>query len=337
MPVNIRPQDVSVLFLYNLDPGWTPQELKEVNESTLQIYEALCSAGYPVVKLPVTGDNLPEILSQFNPSEHIVFNWCECLPGVFHSEWLVADCLEKAGFTFTGASSDVLAKTQDKKQIKRLLDDNGICTPCWQIYDCESSINWNSFPAIVKPSMEHCSEGIDRNAVCLNGEELLNRIKFVTGKFQQAALVEDFIDGRELHISLWGNGHIEMLPPAEMEFSMLSDCREHLCGYEAKFVPGSVQYEGIKTLLPAPLTEEELAKVEQACKSAYKVTGCRDYARIDMRMKDGLMYILDVNPNSDISPDTSTILAAEIEGYNYERFIDRLVRLAAHRHPVWGR
>ena len=337
MPVDIRPQDISVLFLYNMDPGWSPQELKEINELTCKTYESFCSAGYTVVKLPVTGDNLPEVLSNYNPIEHIVFNWCECLPGIFHSEWLVADYLEKGNFTFTGAASDVLAKTQDKKLIKKLLDDSGICTPYWQIYDTDSPVNWERFPAIVKPSMEHCSEGIDRNAICLNKEELLNRISFVNHTFKQPALVEDFIDGRELHVSLWGNGHIEMLPPAEMDFSMLTDRRERLCGYEAKFVPGSVQYESIRTLLPAPLTEEELLKVEQACKAAYKVTGCRDYGRIDLRMKDGFVYILDVNPNSDISPDTSTILSAEIEGYNYERFIDRIIRLAAHRHPVWGR
>jgi D-alanine-D-alanine ligase len=250
---------------------------------------------------------------------------------------MVADYLEKADFTFTGAASDVLAKAQDKKLIKRLLDDNGISTPLWQLYDTDSPVNWDRFPAIVKPSMEHCSEGIDRNAVCENKAELLNRIRYVIDRFQQPALVEDFIDGRELHVSLWGNGRIEMLPPAEMEFSMLTDCREHLCGYEAKFVPDSIQYQNIKTILPAPLTEQERFSIELACKSAYRVTGCRDYARIDMRIKDGIFYIIDVNPNSDISPDTSTILAAGIEGYNYEKFLDRIVRLAAHRHHIWGR
>jgi D-alanine-D-alanine ligase len=337
MPVNVHPSDISVLFLYNLDPTWTAEESREVSTVTLQLFEALCKSGYHTIQVPIINTDIESILSNYNPTEYIAFNWCENIPGIYHSEWLVADHLEKGGFTFTGASSEIIAKSQDKSQIKKLLDNSGIATPFWQIFDADTPVEWDRFPAIVKPSMEHCSEGIDRNAVCETKAELVNRIRYIIDRFQQPALVEDFIDGRELHVSLWGNGHIDMLPPAEMEFSMFSDEREHLCSYEAKFVPDSIQYQNIKTILPAPLTEQERFSVESACKSAYRITGCRDYARIDMRIKDGIFYIIDVNPNSDISPDTSTILAAEIEGYNYENFLDRIVRLAARRHPVWGK
>jgi D-alanine-D-alanine ligase len=108
-----------------------------------------------------------------------------------------------------------------------------------------------------------------------------------------------------------------------------------LCTYESKFVSESEQYRNIKTLLPAPLSERELREVEQVCRAAYALMGCRDYARIDMRMKDGLFYILDINPNADIYPDTSTVLAAEFAGYTYNDFLKRLVLLAAERHPKW--
>jgi D-alanine-D-alanine ligase len=164
---------------------------------------------------------------------------------------------------------------------------------------------------------------------------LKKRVRYIIRRFQHPALVEDFIDGRELHVSLWGNGDIDVLPPAEMEFPSLKDVRYRLCTYESKFVSESEQYRNIEIVLPAPLSECELREVEQVCRAAYVLMGCRDYARIDMRMKDGLFYILDINPNADICPDTTTVYAAEYAGYTYNDFLKRLVLLAAERHPRW--
>jgi D-alanine-D-alanine ligase len=286
--------------------------------------------------VPVTNHDLDISLAQYDPLEYVVFNWCESLPGVVHSEWLVAEYLEQRGFTFTGAGSNTIALAQDKFRTKTLLDEQGIPTPRWQTYSKTSTARWNRFPAIVKPSREHCSEGIDRNAVVTTEAELKSRISYILEKFRQPVLVEDFIDGRELHVSLWENGTIDMLPPAEMEFSLFQDEHDRICSYEAKFVPESDQYQKIKTVLPAPLNEDELRDIEQVCKAAYLAAGCRDYARIDMRIKDGVLYVLDVNPNADLSPDTSTIAAAELAGYTYGEVGARIISLAARRHPVWG-
>jgi D-alanine-D-alanine ligase len=128
-----------------------------------------------------------------------------------------------------------------------------------------------------------------------------------------------------------------MLPPAEMEFSSIEDEYDRLCTYESKFVPESKQYNNIKTVIPASISEQEFLDIEQICKAAYILTGCRDYARIDLRMKDGLFYITDINPNADLCPDTSTISAAEFAGYTYEAFLGRLVLFAGERHPEFGR
>jgi len=334
--VNICQLEIPILLLFNLDPNWSVQEQSEVLNTTSQLSRALDVAGYQTNLVPVTSSDLGRTLSSFDPLENIVFNWCESLPGIRHSEWLVVDYLERSGFTFTGACSTTIALAQDKCRVKQLLSEAGILTPRWQKYDNASDVDWGRFPAIVKPSREHCSEGIDRNAVVMTEAELKDRISYIIDKFQQPALVEDFIDGRELHISLWGNGNIDMLPPAEMEFSLFEDRRDRLCTYESKFVPGSEQYQKIKTVLPALLGEDELGSIEQVCKAAYTVVGCRDYARIDLRMRDGLLYIIDVNPNSDICPDTSTISAAELAGYTYGEFGGHIACLAAHRHPAWS-
>jgi D-alanine-D-alanine ligase len=150
-------------------------------------------------------------------------------------------------------------------------------------------------------------------------------------------LVEDFIDGREFHVSLWGNGRIEMLPPAEMDFSGFSAVKDRLCTYDSKHCPGSRHYEGIHTLLPAPLSATELASMEEVCRRAYRAIGCRDYGRIDLRARDGAFYILDVNPNADISMDASLACAAEVAGHSYGQAGSKVVWMAAHRHPIWGR
>ena len=334
MPITFCPSEISVLLLFNLDFNWSSQEQEDVLRITSQLDRAITELGYKTTLVPITANNLDIALSNYDPLDHIVFNWCEGLPGVEHGEWLVAEYLEQRGFAFTGASSNTLELAQDKCRIKQLLGGYGILTPDWQIYDSAVNVRWNRFPAIVKLSKGHCSEGIDSSAVCTTEAELNKRIRYITQEYQQPALVEDFIIGRELHVSLWGNGSIDMLPPAEMDFSLLNNERDWICTYESKFIPDSEQYKKIKTVLPARLSQAERNEIERTCKSAYLVSGCRDYARIDMRIKDGAFYIIDVNPNADISSDTSTILAAEISGYNYGAFVDRIIRLAAHRHPI---
>jgi len=336
MPINILSSDIPVLLLYNLDPKWSAHEQAEVLDVTSLAGEALRAAGFPVTSIQVIDNNLESVLSNYDPLEFVVFNWCEGIPGLPHSEWMVADYLEQHGFVFTGAGSAALSLTMDKSSIKQLLDEAGVLTPPWVICNHSIAVDWSHFPAIVKPSRGHCSEGINRNAVVTTPIGLKARVRYIVKRFQQPALIEDFIPGRELHVSLWGNGEIDVLPPAEMEFSSFRDQYDWVCTYEAKFVPESEQYQKIKTVLPAPLSPDELHDVEHACKVAYTVVGCRDYARIDIRMKDGLFYITDINPNADICPDTTTIAAANYAGYSYSDFLERLVMLAAGRHPRWS-
>jgi D-alanine-D-alanine ligase len=335
MGIDICPSELPVLLLSDIDPKWSTREKAEVLDAVSQVGKGLCTAGFPTTLVQVTNGDLDSVLSGYDPLEYIAFNWCESLPGIHHSEWLVAEYLEQHGFTFTGAGSAALASSYDKCHVKRLLDEAGILTPAWRLYDKGCSINWKRFPAIIKPSREHCSAGIHRDSVVMTETSLKNRVRYIVRRFQHPALVEDFIDGRELHVSLCGNRDIDMLPPAEMKFPPAKDMHHRLCTYESKFVEESESYNNIEIVLPAPVSKCELREVERVCRAAYVLAGCRDYARIDMRMKDGLCYILDINPNADISPDTTTIYAAELAGYTYSDFLKRLVLLAAERHPKW--
>ncbi|HQL00144.1 MAG TPA: ATP-grasp domain-containing protein [Smithellaceae bacterium] len=337
MPVDIQPANIPVILLYNVDPDWTQNEKDEVITLTQELSCALVGMGHPLVLVAVTEDDLGSLLDSFDPSEYILFNWCEGLPGLAHSEWLAAKRLEMLGFTFTGADSETLALAQDKFKVKLLLDQAGIPTPAWHIYHTPDPLEWNRFPAIVKPMNEHCSAGITPDAVVLNAAELASRIAFVLRTYKQPALVEEFIDGREFHVSVWGNETLTVLPPAEMDFSFFQNVRDRLCTYDAKFIPGSEHYEKIQTLLPAPLTGDESRALDDACQNAYRAIGCRDYARMDIRLRDGVFYVLDVNPNADISSDASMACAAEAAGLSYGQMGSLIVRMAARRHPLFGK
>ncbi len=325
-----------VLLLFNLDPGWPDSDIDSALEEAAALETSLVRKGHRVHLVLVRTPELRAHLRGYRPGDVVVFNACEELPGVPRSEGLVAEALERLGFVYTGSRGDVLSRCWDKAGVRRFLARCGLPVPHWQVYDGSDLDGWDRFPAIVKPAFEHCSVGLSPEAVVFTPAELRRRVAYVRETFCQPALVEDFIDGREFHVSLLGNEAIEVLPPAEMDFGALSDPRERICSYESKFCPGSDPYERIQVRVPALLSSEERERLEQLARAVYRAFGCRDYARLDVRLRDGVFYVLDVNPNPDISPETSLVEAASVAGYSYGELIGRLVQLAARRHPTFG-
>lgn len=331
-----RRTDIPVLILHNVDPAWDLNEQATAYEAVNKLKTGLHNEGHPVVDVPVLNESLAETLQAYHPHDYVVFNWCEGLPGLPRSESKVAQKLEECNFAYTGSCPEVLAFSWDKAATKDLLNKSGILMPAGMIINSKNINTWSRFPAIVKPAYEHCSFGITEDAVVTNTSELRERVAFVRNNFRQPALVEDFIDGREFHVTLWGNGIIHALPPAEMDFSAFKDIKDRLCTFDSKFSPGSSHYENIIVRIPAELDDEELALLNHTAIAAYKAIGCRDYARIDLRLLNGNYYVLDINPNADFSPDTSSIYAAEVAGLSYGAIASCLVNLAALRHPIYS-
>jgi len=331
-----RPADLPVLLLHNLDPSWEVEAARAALAAVEQLRAALETEGHPVVEAPVRHPQLTHILEPFDPDQFIVFNWCEELPGLTRSDARVAGVLEAMAFTYTGAPVDVLSMSWDKPACKSLMDRYEIPTPKWQVVTSSPPDDWSCFPAIVKPAFEHCSVGITPEAVVMDRKELLSRIEFVHRELRQPAILEDFIDGREFHVTLLGNGAVQMLPPAEMDYSAFDNPKDRLCSYDSKFTPGSIPYESIEIRVPARLGARQQEQLRDIAMRAYQVFECRDLGRIDLRSLNGQMYVLDVNPNPDISPDTSLALAAEAAGLTYGKVASQLVGLAATRHPLFG-
>ncbi|MDY0003869.1 MAG: hypothetical protein RBU30_21405 [Polyangia bacterium] len=331
MDDHLRRTDLSVAVLHDLDPAWTLEEQEETRAQVGAMVKALEALGHPVQCLPVRSPDMDAVLDQIDPARTVVLNWVEELPGAERGCVDAAKAYESRGLVYTGATPEVLDLSYDKPRWKTLLREAGVPTPWEGYFESPETDNWELFPAIVKPAYAHCSTGIDRDAVVLDSASLKQRVAWLLQEVGQPAMVEPFVDGREFHVSLWGNGKIEMLPPAEMDFSALSSLQDRLCSYDSKFTPGSEDFETITVRLPAPLEPGELAMLEQVCLQAYRVLGCRDYARMDVRQKDGVYYVLDVNPNPDMTVDTSFALAAKLQGTSYGELGSYLVNLAALR------
>lgn len=323
---------IPVVLLYDLDPNWPQTDIEDRLNSVQLLYDALVEVGHPVQVVCIQSEDLETALKNSNPNENIVLNWCEELPGMPHSEPIVAQILEQQGFTFTGAGASALVTSQDKRRIKKSLQSWRIPTPPWQVYTSSCNVLWKVFPAIVKPAFEHCSYGITRGSVVTSPEELVQQIECILDEFHQPAIVEEFIDGREFHVGIIGNGKLQVLPPGEIDYSPFEDIHDRLCTYESNFDKTSLAYKLTLPKLPVFLTEDQLRRLENIVVSAYHVTGCRDYARMDIRLRDGTFYLLDANSNPDISSDTSFVLGAGLIGLSYGRLGSLLINLAAHRH-----
>ncbi len=329
---NLR-ADLPVLLLYNLDPAWPEEEIRQARALAELAAAELERLGHPVRPVLVTHPRLEEALQPFNPARCIVLNWCEEIPGLPGSEALVARLLERRGFTFTGAASSALVA--DKNAIKSLLNRRALPTPPWTVYTSPCPDGWRRFPAIVKPVREHGSVGIDRQAVVGDRQRLAEQVERVLQTFRQPALVEEFICGRELTVTLLGNETLHLLPVAEIDFSAIADDLAHIRTFESKFEKSSPSCKEIKTVVPAPLTEQARRQLEAVACATYRAARCRDYVRLDVRLRQGVFYVVDVNHNPDLSLDSSLVLAAGAAGLSYGQLLSLLVNLAAQRHPVY--
>ena len=333
--MNYAPAHLPVIILYNLDRTWPLDDIDEILILVKNLENDLLALGHPTQTVCLEDDKLEQAMAGCDPSRHIVFNWCEEVPGIPRSSALVARKLEELGFTFTGAGSQALQFSYDKPAVKEQLLKKRVPTPYWQVYPGTGVLDWDCFPAIVKPAFEHYSNGITQEAVVHTRSELLHRVALITETFRQPALIEDFISGREFHVSVVGNGKLKVLPIAEMDFSAIQEPSARLCTYDSKFVPASLDYQMIQLRLPASISPEEKQQLERLSIAAFRATNCRDYARLDIRQRNGIFYVLDVNPNADLSPDTSLAFSAGMAGYSHGQFGSLLISLAARRHPAF--
>lgn len=318
-----------VIVLYNMDTSWPKADQRNALRLVDNMLDGLEGMGLRLAAVEIQEDLEP--LSNYDPDEWVIFNWCEGFAGQPWSDALVAKGLEQNGFVYTGADSRTLRKSQNKYTVKKALMSAGAPTPPGQAMHHRQVKEWMYYPAMVKPANQHCSFGISRASVVESSAELARQILRIEKEFDSPALVEPFIDGREFHVGVWGNRKVEVLPPVELDYSRYPDMHDRIYTYDSKFNPDSDGWTGIKWLCPAEVDDKLFGILEDAAIAAYRAMRCRDYARMDIRLWNGAPMVLDVNPNPDLDPESVIPMAAEAIGFDYGRMVYHILELASAR------
>jgi len=299
-----------------------------------EVFQAVASLGYSSVFLPLNEDLVKFLKWLDETKPDAIANLCEGYQGIPQMEANVAAVFELLGIPFTGNSSSVLALCQDKFKTKAILSSFGLPTPrCEFVTSVEQEINL-PFPLIVKPNNEDASLGIGRNSVVFSKEELENRVATILTNYEQPALVEEYIQGREFNIAIFDNPSPKALPVSEIDFSRMPEGTPHICSYEAKWYEDDILYLSSPPICPARIERSLKRELQQIALDAFNAMSCRDYARVDFRIaEDGSIYILEVNPNPDIGLNAGYARALAAAGIEYSRFWKSMIHNAIRRQP----
>ncbi len=344
-----KPSDPSEHWLSRSVPGGTvlPPDFRDWSEygvlgEVRLITQFLREGSYDAMLFAADDPlELAQYLARDRPD--FIFNCCESFRGDASLEMCVAGVYELFGVPYTGTPALNLGICLNKPIAKSLFQAHAIPTPRFAVvrepWDCDAAAVLG-FPLIVKPAHEDASIGIDVHAVVSTFETLRDRIEFVRREFRQPALVEEFIDGREVNVAVLASSPEEFmtLPISEIRFQGYPEDRPRIIGYQAKWVEHSPEYRGTPPRCPADLPEALAQRVRDTALAAARVAGLADYGRIDMRIRrgDNQVFVLEANPNPDISFDSGFVRAAEASGRTHasvireilERAIERAVRAA---------
>jgi len=305
-------------------------------ETINDLRDAIKTNGHSVEIIDVRGD-IKEVLSSKKEGIDLVFNVAEGLDG-FDREALVPRICEELEIPFTAAGSETLVNTLDKAKTKEILENNGILTPRFQVFDREDEklLDDMKFPLIVKPLLEGSSKGLFNENLVEDMESLKKIIKKIRNNYNQAAIVEEFLDGREFTVSVIGYSNPLVLPIGEIKFDHLPKDIHHMDSYEAKWIYDNPKAKHNPLKCPAELDDELREKIKEVVLKAYKVLDCKDWARVDVRLDEGgVPNILEVNalPGFMKDPKENSRLprAAYSKEWSYEKLIGEVLNSAIER------
>ena len=288
------------------------------------------------VKFYDVNDRVFEKLRKDKPD--IAFNVCERFNGSSFFEPHVASMLELLEIPYTGSGPLALATCINKPRVKAVLMHNNILTPRYQVFysrwrKMEQKLK---FPVIVKPTCMDNSIGIDENAICQTEEKMRSRINYLLKTYNQPALVEEFIKGREINVAVMGTGKESIpLPLCEVTLESGGDRSEKIMNYNFKWSPDSEIYHDSALTCPAEVPKYVVEKMQKIAVQVHQLLECDDYSRIDFRLdKDNNAYVLEMNPNPGISADCFVPTAAESVGLNYKQMINAIFCLALERYKL---
>jgi D-alanine-D-alanine ligase len=330
-----------VLVVHNRDyEGADADPENRAREDVLSTAEGVVAAlerlGYPTDLMGVGGDldGLTGQIAGLEPA--VVFNLCESIDGVASLEPLLPMLLERAALAYTGSPPLTLGLAVHKHRAKDVLRGAGVPTPEAALLTTpDVSRVALQFPLIVKPAREDASVGISLDSVVHDRAALERQVTYVLARYCQPALVERYIEGREIYVSMLErpSGGVQILPLYEIDFSEMPAGSPRIVSFDGKWVESSPEFRGTKPVsctLPPAL----MSRLTEVAETAFAAMELRDYARLDVRLSDdGTPYVIDVNPNCDLSDGAGFARAARAAGLGYDAMVGRIVELALQRRP----
>ncbi|HVR62074.1 MAG TPA: D-alanine--D-alanine ligase [Polyangia bacterium] len=309
------------------------EDIKDIADNILAILNA---RGLHATGIGVTGDVLGAVTAIRDQRPDVVFNLCESIGGDNRFEPLLPLLLDREAIAYTGSGPLALSLALHKHKAKDVLRARGIPTPeAIVLRTPDTRAVTLPFPLIVKPSREDASVGIYSDSVVHDRVTLDRQVAAVLARYRQPVLVEQFIEGREIYVSLFGqpSGPPQVFPFYEIDFSDMPAGRPRIVSFEGKWVEASDEYRGTKPIRCQDLPPDVEARIRAIVLAAFDAMELRDYARFDIRLAaDGTPYIIDVNPNCDLSDIAGGFSkAAKAGGLSYDEVILGLVELAMLR------
>jgi D-alanine-D-alanine ligase len=307
---------------------------KREKEDREEIFEALTKLGHEPSYYILDG-RTQSLHGLAKCGADLVFNLIESYAGDDTKEMNVAAYMDLIGLPYTGAGPHAHFLAQDKTTAKKMFHFHGIRTPYFatayrgnidHAHDVE-------FPLIVKPILEDGSIGIDAEAVVSSVKELMERVEYVQNEFDSPALIEEYIEGREIYAAILGSYEAtEVLPLVELDLSQLPKGTPRIASRDVKFETASEAYKLTQSKVADDLDEETTQKLSETAVAAYRAVKLRDYGRIDMRLTPkGEVYVIEANPNPWLSSKHEFAMAGKKSGRSYTQLIESIVELAMDR------
>ncbi len=314
----------NVTSLYSGDPEDLLADEDSV-KTAKEIKDQLVDLGHKAELFEVNEDSVQQVKKI---KTDLFFNQVFGIGNTPNSEGEFAGLLEKTNIPFTGSPKKAIDLSNNKLKTKELLIKNNIPTP--HLYTDKSDLK---FPLIVKLADSHCSIGLSQKSVVNSKSGLQDQILSLSKKYTSPVLIEEFIDGRELNVCILGNGDsAKVLPISEILFSK-SFTKFRIIDFAAKWLEKSEEYQGtLGADCPANLSPDIASRVNEIALAAYKISGCKDYGRVDIRLGvNNEPYVLEVNANPGIGKGDGANRSAKAAGMSYSQFIAQIVEVATSR------
>jgi D-alanine-D-alanine ligase len=331
------PSRITVLYNTDFDAEAAATDVISVETSARAVAVALQDSGMRAELLGMHGRDVFTVFERVRADPpDLLFNLCESMAGDARNEPTFVGLLDLFGMPYTGADLVALALCLHKRRTKEILIARGVATPPYRfLADLDAlddpSLDGLDYPWFVKLAHEDASVGITQDNLVASAEALRRRARELIAEHHQGVLAERYIDGRELNVTLIGNPPaLDVLPLHEIDFAAMPAGRPHIVSYAAKWDERHVDYAGTKPVPLRAADRELVDSVERTARAAWDALGLRDYGRIDLRIDAHGPWVIDVNPNPDISPDAGVARAARLAGMTYPQLIARIA-LVAHR------